>query len=94
MFPSPGPANAMDGIIELRVGDIACPPGEQTEVRIPLANPALKTLRKGSHALVRCTLLAPGGFRPVTAEIVVTPEAVATTQAETTMTIGPDAVLD
>ncbi len=74
--------------------DIACPPGEQTEVTIPLANPALKSLRKGSHALVRCTLLAPDGFRTVTAEIVVTPKTVETADTDTTMTIGPDAVLE
>mgnify|MGYP006301865959 FL=1 len=73
---------------------ISCAPGEETEIVIPLKGPALKSLRQNQLALVRCHLLDPSGFRPVTAEIIVTPEQENLAEADTTMSIGPDAVME
>jgi hypothetical protein len=66
-------------------------PGETATLRIPIWNPgSLKTLEAGSPIVCRCSLLDPFGFRPITADILVIPEA--TGEAEAAMPIGPDAV--
>ncbi len=73
---------------------VACPPGEKTEMHIPLNEGVLKALEGGAPALVRCTLLAPDGFRPITAEIIVVPESLNLEEIDETMTVGPDAVME
>ena len=73
---------------------VACAPGEKTEIAIPLAEGIRQALEGGAPALVRCSLLAPDGFRPVTAEITVVPESLNLEDIDETMTIGPDAVME
>jgi hypothetical protein len=72
---------------------MACPPGKKAEIAIPLDDPLLKGLEKGTPALVRCTLLAPDRFRPITAEIVVVPKSLNITEADAPMNLGPDAII-
>ncbi|MCF7855692.1 MAG: hypothetical protein K9N51_12905 [Candidatus Pacebacteria bacterium] len=74
--------------------DISCPPGAKTEVCIPLEKGPLDSLDGGKHALVRCSLLDPSGFRPITADIIVVPETIAAGDIDATMTVGPDAVME
>ena len=70
---------------------LACPPGAETTVRIPLWNEGTrKTLDGGAPVVCRCILLDPTGFRPITADILVVPEAI--TAARSPMPMGPDAV--
>ncbi len=73
---------------------IACAPGEKTEIVIPLNEGVLNGVKSGTPGLVRCSLLAPDGFRPITAEIVVVPHALNLSEVDETMTIGPDAVME
>ena len=72
---------------------IACPPGAQAEIRIPLEDRLIEALAGGVFAVVRCSLLDPRGFRPITAEIIVVPEAEPAADAGAVMPIGPDAGL-
>jgi hypothetical protein len=72
---------------------IACAPGEKAEIVIPLSEGVVKGLDNGTPGLVRCTLLAPDGFRPITAEIIVVPESLNLDEVDATMSIGPDAVI-
>jgi hypothetical protein len=73
---------------------MACPPGKSADICIPLNEDMVKALEAGKPALVRCTLLAPDGFRPVTAEIVVVPASLNLKNIDEMMTIGPDAVME
>ena len=73
---------------------MACAPGQKAEIAIPLNSGVVKGLEGGTPGLVRCTLLAPDGFRPVTAEIIVVPESLNLAEVDATMTIGPDAVME
>ena len=68
-------------------------PGETVEIRIPLEEEILKGLNAGRFGLCRCALLDPGGFRPVTADLLVIPSGGAAAAIEKTMPIGPDAIL-
>jgi hypothetical protein len=71
---------------------VACPPGARTEVVIPIWNPQTReSLEKGSPVGCRCVLLDPGGFRPVTADILVIPDVMI--ERGEAMPLGPDAVL-
>jgi hypothetical protein len=71
----------------------SCPPGETREIEIPIWNKdSLKSLREGHATLVRVSLLAPGGFRPLTADIFVLPQSLEKEQ-KPALAIGPDAVL-
>ncbi len=73
---------------------MSCPPGESREIRIPIWNAGmLSALEKGSFGLCRCSLMAPDGFRPITADIRVIPATDEMRAATASMPIGPDAVL-
>jgi hypothetical protein len=62
------------------------------EIRIPIWNEAtMKALHQGQPVVCRCILVDPKDFRPITADIVVTPKNV--NFAEGAMPLGPDAVL-
>ncbi len=66
-------------------------PGELATIRIPIWNEAsLKSLENGNAFPCRCILLDPNGFRPITADILVIPEAVID-KLDETMPVGPDA---
>lgn len=71
---------------------IACPPGETREIRIPIWNEdSRKALQGDQPVICRCVLLDPKGFRPITADILVTPKTVQLTEGP--MPLGPDAVM-
>ncbi|MDD2710352.1 MAG: glycoside hydrolase family 2 TIM barrel-domain containing protein [Verrucomicrobiae bacterium] len=71
---------------------IKCPPGETREIRIPIWNgETRKTLNNGQAAICRCVLLDPKGFRPITADMIITPKNVRFTKGA--MPLGPDAVM-
>jgi hypothetical protein len=71
---------------------VECPPGVTREIRIPIWNEAtMKALHQGQPVVCRCILVDPKDFRPITADIVVTPKNV--NFAEGAMPLGPDAVL-
>ena len=53
----------------------------------------LEALAKGGFGLCRCSLMAPDGFRHVTADILVLPAAEEAKTVEAAMPVGPDAVL-
>jgi hypothetical protein len=71
---------------------MACAPGATAVVEIPLWEGTLKALGNGSPCVVRCVLLDPKGFRTLTHDILVLPEAVADIHAP--LAIGPDAVTE
>jgi len=72
---------------------VSCPPGARATVRIPLPDEGwLRRLDEGRSALVRYTLLDPGGFKVIVAEtLVLSGDAVQS--GDQLMPIGPDAVL-
>lgn len=58
--------------------EIACPPGAAAMVEIPIWNEVTrKALAEGQPAVCRCALLEPDGYRPLTHDILLLPEAVA-----------------
>lgn len=78
---------------EYRDVEVCCPPGETVVAKVPLWNEATRrALAQGAAAVCRITILDPRGFRPLTKDIQIVPEA----QRESVqpMPIGPDAILD
>jgi hypothetical protein len=72
---------------------VECVPGGTVEVKIPIWRQQLRdALDAGNWGLCRVTMLAPDGFCPVTADILVVPE-VLEAKDDIAMPIGPDAVL-
>ncbi|MCX7934325.1 MAG: hypothetical protein N3A66_03595 [Planctomycetota bacterium] len=72
---------------------VSCPPGEEREIAIPIWNEgSLRCLEKGETICCRCTLLAPDGFRVITADILVA-AAAAGRSGDSAILIGPDAEL-
>ncbi len=72
---------------------VECAPGETAELRVPIWRDALKkALGDGNWGLCRITMLAPNGFCPVTADIILMPEELEV-KDEAAMPVGPDAVL-
>ena len=72
---------------------IACPPGGSAEVAVPIWNAGSRqTLDAGRPIVCRCIVLDPTGYRPITHDILVLPEAAAG-GADAAMPIGPDAEL-
>ena len=70
---------------------VACPPGETCTIEIPLWNAeARKSLERGVVTICRVVLLTPSGFRPLTADILITPEVVKEDEKKELL-IGPDA---
>jgi len=53
----------------------------------------LKALQGGGFGLLRCSLLDPRGFRPITAETLILQADQAGGAIDQAMNIGPDAVL-
>lgn len=75
---------------EWRDVPVACPPGARATVTIPIwSQQALESLTQGIITIVRVVLLDPKGFRPITHDIRVTPETVATDTTKELL-IGPD----
>ena len=71
---------------------LSCPPGGTCTVEIPIwSESARQWLEGGSPCVVRCHLLDPSGFRPITADIMVVPEEMVG-KIRTELLIGPDAV--
>ncbi len=71
---------------------IKCPPGQKCNVSIPIWHkPTLKALQEGNIALCRCILIAPDGFSPITADILIIPKEAS--QLDKEIPIGPDAKL-
>lgn len=68
-------------------------PGAEADITIPIEAGSLKALAEGQFALCRCTLLDPAGFRPITADILIVPDEAGPAELDTTMPVGPDAVL-
>jgi hypothetical protein len=84
----------MTMVRQFRDVPMRCAPGEQGEIRIPIWHEGmLAALAKGGFGLCRCSLMAPDGFRAVTADILVLPAAEEAKTAEAAMPVGPDAVL-
>ena len=72
---------------------IRCAPGETRRISIPLWNPSvLEALAKGVATICRCSLIDPSGFRPITADIWIVPEA-PTKEEKQALAIGPDAIV-
>ena len=70
---------------------IDCAPGETVTVEVPIWRDAMKdALNNGSLGICRITMLDPQGFCPVTADILVLPEALQE-KVDEHMTVGPDA---
>ena len=70
---------------------LSCPPGATCTATVPLWNPdSLEALSQGHAIAVRCVLLDPTGFRPITADVLVVPESVRETREA--LAVGPDAV--
>lgn len=87
-----GSGSWMGSLRDWRDVEIACPPGEEREIAIPIWNEgSWRCLEKGETICCRCTLLAPDGFRVVTADILVT--AGDAKRGDSAMPIGPDAKL-
>ena len=54
---------------------VACPPGQSATIRIPAWNRgARESLDKGNWTILRLHVLDPGGYRPITADVLVVPE--------------------
>ena len=71
---------------------VSCRPGETKSISIPLWNKdSLKGLENGTPVIVRCHLLDPRGFRPITADIMVLPPQIRRKDGE--VPIGPDAII-
>ena len=84
----------MTMVRQFRDVPMRCAPGELGEIRIPLWHGGmLEALAKGGFGLCRCSLMAPDGFRHVTADILVLPAAEEAKTVEAAMPVGPDAVL-
>ncbi len=70
---------------------VSCPPGETCTLDIPLWHPAtLHSLERGIITVCRVVLLTPTGYRPITANILITPEVVKEDEKKELL-IGPDA---
>jgi hypothetical protein len=73
--------------------EVSCAPGETVEVKIPIWHDGLKeSLENGNFGYCRCNFLAPDGFCPVKADILIIPEDMQK-KDEMGMPIGPDAIL-
>jgi len=71
-----------------------CAPGGSGEIRMPLWHAGmLEALAKGGFGLCRCSLMAPDGFRVLTADILVMPAGAEAQASGNAMPVGPDAVL-
>jgi hypothetical protein len=76
---------------EWRDVPMAGAPGSEAVITVPVWNSgSLGTLNGGNPIVCRCTVLEPSGFRAITADVLVMPEA-ANTRDEGPMLIGPDA---
>jgi len=72
--------------------DVECPAGKTREITIPIWHKkTLEALHKGIVALCRCVLIAPDGFSPITADILIIPAE--GRQDSEHLPIGPDAEL-
>lgn len=84
----------MTMVRQFREVPMRCAPGEAGEIRIPIWHDGmLDALGKGGFGLCRCSLMAPDGFRVLTADILVLPAAMEARVAAAAMPVGPDAVL-
>ncbi|MHB9131114.1 MAG: glycoside hydrolase family 2 protein [Armatimonadota bacterium] len=69
-------------------------PGETATVIVPIWNPGtLSTLESGKPVVCRCTILDPTGYRPIMADVLVSPQE-ADISPDAAMPVGPDAVLE
>lgn len=69
---------------------VSCPPGESASVEIPLWEPAaLDSLNQNTATVLRIVLLDPMGFRPITADIMITPDTMKKDE-RAELLIGPD----
>lgn len=70
---------------------VTCAPGATTTVEIPIWSPeAQKSLERDIVTVCRIVLLDPSGFRPITHDILITPEVVKQDENKELL-IGPDA---
>ena len=84
----------MTMVRQFREVPMRCAPGAAGEICIPLWHEGmLEALGKGGFGLCRCSLMAPDGYRPITADILVLPASTDAKVAEYAMPVGPDAVL-
>lgn len=71
---------------------MSCPPGAKATLEIPIWNQGTReTLDRGTPCALRCYLLDPKGFRFLTHDIVLVPEA-CVPKKDDRLAIGPDAV--
>ncbi len=78
---------------EWRDVHVTCAPGHDVTVHVPIWNESSrKSLADGSAIACRCILLEPNGFRPITWDVIVMPEALSN-ELDEVLPVGPDAVL-
>ena len=65
----------MGGLSDFRDVPVRAKPGQKTKVKIPIWNRAsLASLEQGSPICLRCIVIDPRGFRPLTTDLLVIPE--------------------